>query len=271
METNKLTRPASWKEILLALIPFLLLPALFLFSLLLYPYIPSSTRFALTLGLIVSLIGGFLFAMLVGWVRGFPRWVFPYWGFIILIALYMREFSGTIAGYWVDGNWLVWTPIITIAIIGTFRTHSLTPVYSLLKSIWKDWTLLSFVFYGSLPLMFFAAYDEVHETQSEYLISSAAMLILAIGTVIYMRTENIWYRFASLVGGFSVGWIAVMIHLGMYWNGRLLFWMTEPGSWIETLNWTSRMGLFLMLVLVAPLLVALLRQVITTILDPKIA
>lgn len=271
MDTNELTRPASWKEILLALIPFLLLPAFFLFGLLLYPYIPSSTGSALTLGLMLSLIGGLLFAILVGWVKDFPRWVFPYWGFVILIALYMREFSGTIAGYWVDGNWLVWTPIVAIAIIGTFWTRGLKPVYSLLKSVWKDWTLLSFTFYGVLPLMFFAAYDEVHETQNEYLILSTAMLILAIGTVIYMRTENIWYRFASLVGGFSIGWIAVMIHLSIYWNGRQLFWMTEPGSWIDTLNWTSKMGVFLMLVLVAPLLIAFLRQVITSIQNPKIA
>jgi hypothetical protein len=100
---------------------------------------------------------------------------------------------------------------------------------------------------------------------------SAMMLILAVGAIVYMRTENIWYRFASLVGGFSIGWLIAMIHLGIYWNGRQLFWMTEPGSWIETLNWTSQMGALLMLILVAPLLVALLRQLVATFQSPKIA
>ena len=271
MATNKLIRPASWKEILLALIPLLLLPVLFLFVLLLSPFINSQPEPALALGILLSIIGGFLLAMLIGWVKGFPRWVFPYWGFILLITVYMRGFSGTIAGYWVDGNWWVWTPVIAIAMIGTLWTRNFEPVYALLKSVWKDWTLLSFAFYGALPLLFLFAYDEVHGTPFEYIIQSVIMLILAVGTVVYMRTENIWYRFASLVGGFSIGWLAVMIHLGIYWHGRQLFWMSEPGSWIETLNWTSQMGAALMLILAAPLLVALLRQAVKTIQAPKMA
>jgi hypothetical protein len=269
MDANKRIRPTSWKGILLAVIPFLLLPTIYLFGLLLTPFITSQTDPAIALGFFSSVIGGFLIAMLIGWVKGFPRWVFPYWGFILLITLYMRDFSGTIAGYWVDGSWWAWTPVAAIVLIGTLWARGLKPIYTLLKSIWKDWTLLSFIFYGTLPLMFLFAYDEVHGTPFEYIIQSATMLILAIGAAAYMRTENIWYRFASLVGGFSIGWLVAMIHLGIYWNGRQLFWMTEPGSWIETLNWTSQMGAFLMLVLVAPLLVALSRQLITSIQSPK--
>ena len=269
MDTSELTRPASWEKTLLAVIPFLLLPAIFLLGLLLSPFIKSQPEPALALGIFLSVIGGFLFAMLIGWVKGFPRWVFPYWGFILLITLYMRDFSGTIAGYWVEGSWWAWTPVVAIAIIGTLWARSLKQVYSLFRSIWKDWTLLSFAFYGALPLLFLFAYDEVHETYNEYLILSTIMLILAVGTVVYMRTENIWYRFASLVGGFSIGWLAVMIHLGIYWNGRQLFWMTEPGSWVETLNWTSQMGTVLMLILVAPVLVAFLHWVASSRRTPK--
>ncbi|MGD8403999.1 MAG: hypothetical protein PVJ21_10080 [Anaerolineales bacterium] len=269
MDAKNLDHLASWKETLLALIPFLLLPGIYLFGLLLSPFITSQPEPNLALGIFFSVIGGFLFAMLTGWVKNFSRWVFPYWGFILLITLYMRDFSGTIAGYWVDGSWWVWTPVIAIAIFGTLWARSLKPVYSLITSVWKDWTLLSFAFYGALPLLFLFAYDEVHGTPFEYVIQSTAMLILAVGTAIYMRTDNIWHRFASLVGGYTLSWLVVMIHLSFYWNGRQLFWMTEPGSWLETLNWTSQMGVFLMLILVAPLLVALLRQTITIIQTPK--
>ena len=271
MDTIEFNRSAFWGEILLALIPFLLLPAIFLFGLLLSPFIKPQPEPALALGIFLSAIGGFLFAMLIGWVKGFPRWVFPYWGFILLITIYMGGFSGTVGGYWVDGDWWAWTPVVAIAIIGTLWTRGFEPIYALFKSIWKDWTLLSFSFYGALPLLFLFAYDEVHGTPFEYIIQSATMLILAVGATVYMRTENIWHHFASLVGGFSISWLAVMIHLSIYWNGRQLFWMPEPGSWIETLNWTSQMGAFLMLILVAPLLVALLRLVITMIQGQKIA
>jgi len=270
MDTTQLTYPASWKETFLALIPFILLPVLFLFGLLLSLFITSQPKPILALGILLPVIVGFLFAMLIGWVKGFPRWVFPYWGFILLITLYIRDFSGTIAGYWVDGNWWAWTPVAAVALIGTLWARGLKPVSSLFKSIWKDWTLLSFAFYGTLPLMFLFAYDEVHGSPFEYIIQSAATLILAVGTAIYMRTENIWHRFASLVGGFSIGWLAVMIHLGIYWNGRQLFWMSEPGSWTGTLNWTSQMGVFLMLVLVTPLVVPLLRLMVTAFRSPQI-
>lgn len=219
------------------------------------------------LGMVLFFIGGLIFAMLVGWVKGFPRWVFPYWGFIILIAIYLRGFSGTIAGTWVDGNWWVWTPLIAIAIIGTLWARGLTPIYTLLKSVWKDWTLLSFTIYGALPLMFFAAYDEVHNNG---VIPSIIMLVLAVGAAAYLRTENIWHRFASLVGGFSIGWLAVMIHLSIYWNGRQLFWMTEPGSWVETLNWTSQMGAILMLILVAPVLIWFIRLIAKAVQTPQL-
>ena len=49
MDTNRLTHPASWKETLLALIPFLLLPVLFLFVLLLSPFVNSSLEPALAM------------------------------------------------------------------------------------------------------------------------------------------------------------------------------------------------------------------------------
>jgi hypothetical protein len=256
MDTNELSRPAPWKETLFALIPFLLLPILFLFGLLLSPLIQSTIEPAFALGIALALIGGFIVAMLVGWMKSFPRWVFPYWGFIVLITLYMRGFSGTIFGFRVDGDWWAWAPVIAVAIIGTLWARNLEPVYTLLKSFWKDWTLLSFAFYGALPLLFLFAYDEVHN-QVPYV--AISILILVAGAAIYMRAENVWHRFVSLVGGFTIGWTVLMIHLGIYWNGRQLFWMTKPGSWIETLDWTSRMGAVILLIIVAPVLVEFLR------------
>jgi hypothetical protein len=119
-----------------------------------------------------------------------------------------------------------------------------------------------------LPLLVIAAYDEVH---NDGLIMSVIMLILGTGVVVYMRTENIWHRFACLVGGFSLGWVTLMIHQSIYWNGRQDDWMPHPGSWIDTLNWTSKFGATLMLILVAPVLVELLRWAIKSRRTPKLA
>ena len=258
MDINELDRPVSWGEILLALGPFLLFAAFFAFVFIL-PFFLSDMSNP-TYGLVAQLIvvGLVLIVLFAGWVKDFPRWVFPYWGFALVITLYMYGFTGTISGHPFQGDWRVWIPIEVVALLGTLWTRSLRPIHMLFKSVWKDWTLLSFIFYGALPVLFVFAYDEV---QNEGLMRTLVILVPGIGTVFYMRAENIWHRFASLVGGFTIGWLVVMIHLGIYWNGRQLFWMTKPGSWIETLNWTSQMGAALMLILVAPVLVAFIHWV----------
>ena len=268
MNTNELNRPASWGETLLALVPFLLLPLIFLLGAILTPLIKNPPDSAIGLGITFGVLGVLLIIMVAGWVKGFPRWVFPYWGFILLITLYMRTFTGTVFGYQVRGNWLAWMPVVGVAMIGSLWVRSLRPVSMLLKSVWRDWTTLSFVFYGALPLLVMAAYDEVH---NDGLILSVIMVILGAGVAIYMRTENKWYRFACLVGGFSLGWIILMIHQGIYLNGRQDDWMPRPGSWQETLNWTSKFGAVLMLILVAPVVIELLRWAIKSRRTPQLA
>jgi hypothetical protein len=218
------------------------------------------------LGLLFTVAGLLFIALLAGWVKSFPRWVFPYWGFALLISYYLFNFSGTISGQPFTGNWRVWIPLGAVALASLLWTRSLRPLFTLFRSVWKDWTLLSFAFYGAMPLLFFAAYDE---TQDEELMRIVVILLLAAGVIFYMRFDNPWHRFASLVGGYSISWLALMVHLGLYWNGRQEYWMPRPGTWIETFNWTSRFGAIQMLILVAPVLVELLRRALTSLKVPR--
>jgi hypothetical protein len=256
MDANELSHPTTWREILLAQAPFLLFPLILLTSALISPFIKAPVDPVVGLYLSLGVIGVFLILMLAGWVQNFPRWVFPYWGFILVISLYVSEFTGTMAGYQVRGDWWAWIPVAGVAVIGTLWARGYDPVLKMVKAIWKDWTLLSFTFYGALPLLFIASYDEV---RNDELALTTIMLILAIGASLYMRTESIWRRLASLGAGFFVGWAILMIHQGIYWNGRQEPWMPEPGSWMKTLNWTSRMGVVILLIIVAPVLVEFLR------------
>jgi multisubunit Na+/H+ antiporter MnhG subunit len=268
MDTNELAHPASWIETLVALGPTSLFPLVFLMGVILTPFLKGLKDPAPGLGIAFAVIGMILIAMVAGWVKNFPRWVFPYWGFALLISLYVYEFTGTMAGQQVRGDWWAWMPLAGVILVGSLWARSLRPVSALLNSVWRDWTLLSFTVYGALPLLFIAAYDEVH---NEGPILTLIMLILVAGTIGYMRTENIWHRFACLVGGFTLGWAVLMVHQAIYWNGRQEVWMPAPGSWKETLNWTSRSGAILMLILVAPVLIELLRRAIISGRIPKTA
>jgi hypothetical protein len=253
-DSNRPDLPASWGETLLGLGPFLVLPAFF------------SLRNIMTIPTVATAVTLFIFAMLwvvllVGWVKGFPRWVFPYWGFALLITLYFQGFTGTVFGNSFTGNWRVWIPLLGVAAIGMLWSRDLGSIYRLVRSFWVDWTRLSFAFYGLLPLMILAIYDEVHDSVASPA-QTGLMLLLAVGALFYMRSDKIWSRFAWLVAGFSLAWALASIHLGLYWNGRQEPGMGASASWAGTFSWTVPMGAVLLVVLISPVLLEGLRLLV---------
>jgi hypothetical protein len=249
--SDDLERPATWPETLLVLGPFLIWPLLLLIGR--WMVIPS-----LGMAIFFFILALLLAALLVGWVKGFPRWCFPYWGFVFLIALYTLNFRGTIFGKPFTGSWLVWIPLLLVAAIATLWTRSLQPVYRLFRSLWADWTRLSFAIYGLLPLMLIAIYDEVHDTASQPALTGL-MLLLAFGALLYMRSAGIWTRLLWLLAGFSLTWALATLHLAWYWNGRQEPGMGAPATWADALSWTSPTGAFLLAILIAPALLEGLR------------
>jgi hypothetical protein len=256
---NEPDRPASSGEVWLALGSFLLLPFIGLLGLILTPIAAQMSLPGLWTDIVLVLFVVLLIVIVAGWVKDFPRWCFPYWGFVLLILLYLQTFNGTIMDKAFNGDWWVWLVVVAIAAIGLLWRRSLQPVYKLFNSIWKDWTLLSFTFYGALPLMFFAAYDEVHDQIASPMFF---ILILAAGAVLYMRSTETWQRIASLVGGFALAWSGATIHLAIYWSGRKEPWMAEPIGWVETVKGMSIMGAVMMVGLMAPVVIEGLRYLV---------
>jgi hypothetical protein len=248
-----LDRPANWLETLLALVPFLLWPLLLLFRKWM-----TNPNFGAAITVFILFI--LLVALLIGWVKGFPRWCFPYWGFVLLIALYFQNFRGTIFGKPFSGSWLVLTPLLAIILIGILWTRDIGSIYRMVRSLWVDWTRISFAFYGLLPLMLIAVYDEVGDIAAQPALTGL-MLVQAGGALLYMRSTRLWPRFLWLVAGFSLSWILATIHLAWYWNGHQEPWMGAPASWGETLSWTTPIGAILLVVLVAPMALEGLRLI----------
>jgi hypothetical protein len=261
-------RTAAWWQAVLALGPFLLLPLVFLVAKILQVLLKTPDFPQIGNGFTLGLIGGMLMVLLVGIVKSFPRWCFPYWGFVLLIGLYLHTFTGTIMGDDFTGSWRVWIPLWAVVALGLLWTRSLQPMVRLLRVIWEDWTLLSFTFYGALPLLMIAVYDEVHDAD---LVKIVIMLILGAGALGYMGRSKIWQRFVSLAAGFSLAWGVAMIHQALYWNGRQEPGMGEPGNWVDTLKGMSYGGAALMLILLSPVLIEGLRWVRRSLRTPRTA
>jgi hypothetical protein len=72
----------------------------------------------------------------------------------------------------------------------------------LIGGVWRDWTRLSFAFYGLLPFALFAAFDEIIGDESVLLVLNG---ILALGALVYLRVTRNWQRALAMLVTLLVG------------------------------------------------------------------
>ena len=206
-----------------------------------------------------------LLGWLAGWVRGFPRWSYPYVGYGLLYALYLSSVStpglqllGHTFARGEHWGWRAWLGIGAVAVLALLLTRSLRPLARLFTGAWRDWSRLSFALYGFLPLALWILYDEVHGPYpAPFLI--VASLYLAAGAVAYCRSSTPPARAPSLLAGLTTSWLTITVALSAYWHGPRVPGR-GPFHWSETavpiaLAWVVRV-----LILLTPLLLGLLRR-----------
>jgi hypothetical protein len=201
------------------------------------------------------------------WIRGFPRWSFPYLGFGILFSLLMRSIASpgtTILGHEIGRPerllWQAFVPALIVAGVALLVTRSFQPLRKLAAEVWNDWSVISFALYGMLPIALVAPFDETH---GGGLVGMALSLVLGIGALAYMRSTRTWQRAAALAGGLAVSWLAATAWLTVYWQGRQVFWMSVPADgYYRTAEAMGRAGAVLMVLLIAPALLGVARWAI---------
>ncbi len=150
-----------------------------------------------------------LLGLLIGLVKGIPRWVYSYLGWSLVYAwwwtnMYTRGFK--LFGYTFGDEswgWRVWVPLLITVGIALLLTRSLRPLRELVLGIWQDWTLLSLAMYSLVGFMLLL-YDEVH---APYTIAfmTASTLVICASVWIFMRSAHRVQRLISLLAGFFAG------------------------------------------------------------------
>jgi hypothetical protein len=248
----------SWGEALAGMVPFLVIGL-------------GSTMYALSgflpyvwLGYVTfwSLIGGYLALLIgfgVGWVKGFPRWSYPYVGYVLVFTLYfmivatpgLRIFNYTFGRNDLWG-WRAWIPFLVIAVIALLLTRSMRPLLQLVTRVWQDWTRLSFGLYGIMPLVVFISFDEVNKGyQLPFML--VLTLVLAGGALAYMRSARTWQRALALLIGLTLSWAVTTVGTAIYWDRRLEPWR-EPDRWYEILGRSAIAGTVLVALMFTPAL-----------------
>ena len=260
-------RAASWREALAGAGLFLFLPALVgvytaMYSLLAGYGVRPSPLYAMAGSILFALVViGLMAIACFAWIRGFPRWSFPYLGFGLLVSLLMRSTAAT--GATILGHdigrlekllWQAFVPALIVAGVAWLVTRSVQPIRKLATDVWNDWSRISFVLYGMLPIALVLPFDETHGGS---LLGIALFLVLGIGALAYMRSTRPWQRAAALGGGLAVSWLVATAWLSFYWHGRQEPWMSAPADGYGTAVAMSEAGAILLVLLFAPSLLGI--------------
>jgi len=175
----------------------------------------------------------------IGWVKGFPRWSYPYGAYAFVFALYWMSVATpdvTILNHTFERNelwgWRAWVPLLTVVAVAIMVTRSAQPVIRSVRDIRRDWTRLSFAIYGLMPLFVGLCFDEVSNIY-EFPFTLMATVILVCGAFAYMHSRQTPPRALSLLIGASVTMAIVAVGNGIYWHGRQETWMAIPSNGIQ--------------------------------------
>jgi hypothetical protein len=144
--------------------------------------------------------------LLIGMIKGFPRWAYSYLGWSLVFAWWWTDMYTNglqIFGY-IMGNegwgWRIWYPLLIMIAIAILWTRSFRPIRQMVAGIWQDWTLLSLAIYAFVA---FASliYDENHHP---YLFAFIAATTIVVCLAVWglLKSDSSWKRVVSLLAGF---------------------------------------------------------------------
>lgn len=250
--------PGSWRETLAALAPFLLgVFSASLAYLRLNSFDPQWAEAAIAL----SMMGSLGALIVIGLVRGFPRWFLPYLGVALsFLSVYVvaGPASRLINVFAVPTEpWLFrqvlhegvfWTGLLVTGLLVVVATRTLRPLRPFYWRLRRDWTLLSFILYGATLFALLLTFDDY---QNEELYKIAALLFLAAGAWFYLQSAHSRQRLLALFVGLTLAMAVAAAGKAILYSSpdwptlRLFTWQTEAMSTVITWAW-------LVLVIFAP-------------------
>lgn len=190
-----------------------------------------------------------LIGLLVGLVKGFPRWAQPYLGWTLFFCWWWS--NGSTYTYRWDAK--VWLAPLVVLLLALILRRSLRPLMELLRNLWQDWTLPSFalfIFFGGASVLL----DENHHP-ALVLFMAAVTLAAAAGAWAYYRQSRAFPRVLALGGALMVIALLVFLAYGT-WDYRA-YYNLPPGpkyDWV-----TLWFMLIVAVVMLIPALAAWLR------------
>lgn len=249
--------PSTWTETLAGVIIFIQFPLIYYLGFSLFPvaYGPGVTNGLQDLAKVILFLSPWFLIPLsgfaIGWMRGFPRWVYPYVVFSILISLYLMAASTpgiSLLGFQLFGREL-WgiracmpgLLMVAIVLALTRSPHSLLVFF---ENGWNDWTRYVFALFGMMPLVNVISFDEIRDSY-EIPFQIGLIVLMSFSAVAYLRSTSSTGRALSLLAG--VG-LCVLIDT----IAPILYWVESGGVNIAL---ALIQGVILMFIIFLPVLI----------------
>ena len=253
--------PGSRNEALVALAPFLFgMVMVFLGYIGRYLTVSLWAQVAFVILFWSTVLGLFL----LGSAKGLPRWFMPYLGlplpiaslllFNILVEMrgaWWNRLPGLLSDFTLGG--LLWMGLILpplLLLVISSLVPRLRPFHQRLRD---DWTLLSFLLYGAVPLALWITFDGYVNEEPFAILS---LFMLALGGWFYLRSDEPLKRFASLQVGLALSLLTATVGKAVLFIGS--WFQVFNSTWKDELVSTVMTWIWLALIMLLPLALNLL-------------
>jgi MFS family permease len=218
-----------------------------------------------------------LAGLLWGWLKGFPRWVYPYLAYGFFFALYI-SFASTpgfaIFGIQMWGRqlwaWRAFVPLGLIVALALLLSRPWwSPIVKMARAVWNDWTLLAYGLYGFLPLVIPIVLDETGRDY-RFLVTAIACAGILVGAIFYMFLPRSRLRTILMLAGAFLSLLVASIGSSLYWKTHTVDFLTnERGLIEEPIPWGSVIfpaligsAVFILVLLILPVLIGLVHRLV---------
>lgn len=195
----------------------------------------------------------------IGWVQKFPRWSYPYAGMAFVMALYIANVTTpglNILGYPIFGRelwgWRAGIPLAIAFIVVLAISRSFRPFGKLFTNLWEDWSILSYLMVGLLPLLIAFQFDEIDRLYSLYFMVPFAVLLVGM-VLLYLRSKSTWQQVLVL----TIGVIAIIFPSVL---GSNSYWLDHNGMHLSGASRMLVMAGKIALIMLVPAWLELLRR-----------
>jgi hypothetical protein len=240
-----------------------------------YRLINFDPGFILSLGSSLIILAGILW----GWLKGFPRWSFPYLASEIFWAWTLANAAtpGLVIFHthiWGRELWGIraWAPLGLVALLALLLSRPpWGPLVKLGRAIWNDWTLLVFGLYGSMPILFSVWLDEMQHSYS-FPPAVVAMIFILIGAFIYLRFPSRQFQLLGLLLNAFLANLALGIGSEFYWSTHSVNFATGQSTLLSgPVPWGSILlkSAFFSGIVILPLLSPILLKFVKWAVEPN--